>query len=64
MQVARLGEFRDKGLLSDEELEAKKAEIIGGYDPDDVLSRRDVARDEGAAMCAVMCSPSTSAVQE
>ena len=29
MQIARLGELRDNGLLSDEEFEAKKPEIIG-----------------------------------
>ena len=29
MQIARLGELRDKGLLSDAEFEAKKTEIIG-----------------------------------
>jgi Bacterial PH domain/Short C-terminal domain len=29
MQIARLGELRDKGLLSDAEFDAKKAEIIG-----------------------------------
>ena len=28
-EIARLGELRDKGLLSDAEFEAKKAEIIG-----------------------------------
>ena len=27
-QIERLGELRDKGLLSDEEFEAKKAEVL------------------------------------
>jgi Short C-terminal domain len=28
-QIERLGELRDTGLLSDEEFEAKKAEVLG-----------------------------------